>query len=130
MRNYSIPEKIVAMVKVMYSQSECAVIDESGVHDWFEIKTGVKQGCCMSGFLFLLVVDWVMRKTTKHGNTGIRWKFNNFLEELLRAPIFIVKLQSIKKGKNHSHCQQLYCTVCYNLHVTYKSKIYTVTLAY
>ena len=36
----------------------------------------------MCGFLFLLVVDWVMRKTTKHGNTGIRWKFNNFREDL------------------------------------------------
>ena len=82
MRSYSIPEKIGKMVKVMYSGSECAVIDGSGVYDWFEIKTGVKQGCCMSGFLFLLVVDWVMRKTTKHGNTGIRWKFNNFLEDL------------------------------------------------
>jgi len=32
----------------------------------------------MSGFLFLLV----MRQTTKHGNTGVRWKFNNFLEDL------------------------------------------------
>ena len=82
MRSYSIPEKIVKMVKVMYSGSECAVIDGSCVYDWFEIKTGVKQGCCMSGFLFLLVVDRVMRKTTKHGNTGIRWKFNNFLEDL------------------------------------------------
>ena len=82
MRSYSIPEKIVKMVKVMYSRSECAVIDGSGVCDWFEIKTGVKQGCCMSGFLFLLVVDWVMRKTTKYGNTGIGWKFNNFLEDL------------------------------------------------
>ncbi|KAL9954522.1 hypothetical protein ACROYT_G042072 [Oculina patagonica] len=82
MRSYSIPEKIVKMVKVMYSGSECAVTDGSGVYDWFEIKTGVKQGCCVSGFLFLLVVDWVMRKTTEHGNTGIRWKFNNFLEDL------------------------------------------------
>jgi hypothetical protein len=52
------------------------------VYDWFEIKTGIKQGCCMSGFLFLRVVDWVKRKTTRHGNTGIRWKFNSFLEDL------------------------------------------------
>ena len=57
MRNYSIPEKIVKMVKVMYSGIECAVIDGSGVYHWFQIKTGVKQGCCMSGFFFLLVVD-------------------------------------------------------------------------
>ena len=56
MRSYSIPEKIVKMVKVMYSGSVCAVIDGSGVFVRFEVKTSVKQGC-MSGFLFLLVVD-------------------------------------------------------------------------
>ncbi|XP_068684762.1 uncharacterized protein [Montipora foliosa] len=36
----------------------------------------------MSGFLFLIAMHWVMRKTTKHGNTGIRWKFNSYLEDL------------------------------------------------
>ena len=41
MRSYSIPGKIVKMVNVMYSGSECAVIDGSGVYDWFKIKTGV-----------------------------------------------------------------------------------------
>ena len=64
MRSCSIPDKIVKMVKVMYSGSEFAVIDGTGGYDWFEIKTDVELGCCMSGFLFLLVVDWVMRKTT------------------------------------------------------------------
>lgn len=81
-RSYGIPEKIVKMVKAVYNGSESAVIDGSGVYDWFENKTGVKQGCCTSGFLFLLVVDWVLRKATEYGNTGIRWKFSSFLEDL------------------------------------------------
>jgi hypothetical protein len=42
----------------MYTDSECAVLDENEMTDWFEVKTGVKQGCVMSGFLFLLVIDW------------------------------------------------------------------------
>ena len=36
----------------------------------------------MSGLLFLLVVDWVMRNTLQEGNTGIRWKCNTKLEDL------------------------------------------------
>ena len=36
----------------------------------------------MSGLLFLLVVDWVMRHTLEEGNSGIRWKFNTMLEDL------------------------------------------------
>ena len=66
----------------VYNGSEFAVIDGSDVYDWFEIKTGIKQGCCMSSFLFLPIMAWVTRRTTTHGNTGIRWKFSSFMEDL------------------------------------------------
>ena len=37
----------------------------------------------MSGFLFLLAIDWIMRKTTTaNNNTGIRWKMTTKLDEL------------------------------------------------
>ena len=36
----------------------------------------------MLGFLFLLVIDWMMRKTLREGNTGIRWWFTEKLEDL------------------------------------------------
>ena len=36
----------------------------------------------MSGFLFLLVIDWVMRRTLSEGNTGIRWRFTEKLDDL------------------------------------------------
>jgi hypothetical protein len=42
----------------------------------------VKQGDVMPGFIFLLMVDWVMRKATKGNKTGIRWKFTSKLEDL------------------------------------------------
>ena len=60
----------------------CTVIDGGVKTGWFDIKTGVRQGCVMSGFLFLLVIDWVMRKTLRGGNTGIRWRFTEKLEDL------------------------------------------------
>ena len=45
--------------------------------------TGVKQRCCMSGFLFLMVIDWVMRKTVDGQRTGrIRWDFTTLLEDI------------------------------------------------
>ena len=64
MRSYSIPSKIINMVKVL-----CPVVDGHNTTEWFKIKTGVKQGCNMSGLLLLLVVDWVMRNTLQEGNT-------------------------------------------------------------
>ena len=81
-RCYGIPPKIVRMVQVMYTNCTSAVVDGSGRTEWFEVKSGVKQGCNMSGFLFLLVIDWVMRRTVAHGETGIRWKMTTMLEDL------------------------------------------------
>ena len=36
----------------------------------------------MSGFLFLLVIDWVIKSTIEGRRTGIRWQFANKLEDL------------------------------------------------
>ena len=38
-----------------------------------------------SGFPFLLVIDWILRKTTSSSNTGIRWNFTSKLEDLYYA---------------------------------------------
>ena len=62
--------------------SECAVLDSGQISAWFQAKTGVKQGCVMSGFIRLLAVDWVMRETTEKNNTGIRWKMMEQLKDL------------------------------------------------
>ncbi|PVD19664.1 hypothetical protein C0Q70_20154 [Pomacea canaliculata] len=46
------------------------------------MKTGVRQGCILSPKIFLMVIDWVMRKTTQDNNTGIQWTFTKQLEDL------------------------------------------------
>ena len=58
MKSYGIPEKLVKMVKIMYEDFECTVMDDGEQTRWIKITTGVKQGCVMSGFLFLIAIDW------------------------------------------------------------------------
>ncbi|XP_072025116.1 uncharacterized protein [Amphiura filiformis] len=70
------------MVQILYEDSECAVLDEGEESEWFKVKTGVKQEDVMSGFIFLIVVDWIMKHATEGNNTGIRWKFMTKLEDL------------------------------------------------
>ena len=36
----------------------------------------------MSGLLFLLVIDWIMKRTVESANTGIRWKLWSELDDL------------------------------------------------
>ena len=82
MMSYGIPSKMVRVIADIYKGFECAVIDGSETSDWFKIKSRVKQGCVMSGFLFLLALDWIMRKTTADKRRGIRWNFTTVLEDL------------------------------------------------
>ena len=81
MERYGIPCKIIHMVHMLY-EDECAVLDEGEESEWFNVKTGVKQGDVMSGFIFLIVVDRIMRNTTAGNKTGIRWNFTSKLEDL------------------------------------------------
>ena len=48
----------------------------------FEVKTGVRQGCLLSSFLFLLVIDWIMKTTTTGRNNGIQWTLWTQLDDL------------------------------------------------
>ena len=45
------------MIHILYEDSECAVLDEGEESEWFKVKTGVKQGYVMCGFIFFVVVD-------------------------------------------------------------------------
>jgi len=70
------------MVKVYYNGFKCAVVDVGVIGDWYDIKIGVKQGCNMSEFLFLIIMDWVTRRTVGNGENGIRWRFTSKLDDL------------------------------------------------
>ena len=79
---YGIPDKLVNMIKAMYRSSKCAVIDRIETSQWFDVKSRVKQGCVMSGLLFLIVMDWIMTKTVENDNNGIRWNFTTVIEDI------------------------------------------------
>ena len=80
---YGIPEELISLqTKAMYNNFECAVMEDGETTEWFQVKSGVKQGCTMSGFLFLLSIDWVMSRTTEGRRTGIRRKLTSVLEDL------------------------------------------------
>ena len=48
----------------------------------FTVQTGVRQGCLLSPFLFLLVIDWIMRESTHGKRNGIQWDLMNQLDDL------------------------------------------------
>ena len=56
-----------------YQNTSCKIAHAEQLSESFEVKTGVRQGFLLSPFLFLLVIDWIMKTTTTGRNNGIQW---------------------------------------------------------
>jgi len=83
--HYGIPTKLVSLIKNSYEGTGCRVIHSGQLTKHFEVKTGVRQGCLLSPFLFLLVINWIMKICTKQRRNGIQWTLNTQFEELYFA---------------------------------------------
>ena len=81
MAHYGIPSKIINLIKQMYQDSGGQVLYKGRLSSFFQILTGVRQGCLLSPFLFLLIIDWIMKQSDNQ-KTGIQWQITNKLEDL------------------------------------------------
>ena len=82
LRHYGVPQKITDIIRNMYEGINCRVIHGQQVTDAFQVKTGVRQGCLLSPFLFLLAIDWVMKTSTQQKRNGIQWTLWDQLDDL------------------------------------------------
>jgi len=64
LQHYGIPEKFISLIRNTYEDMACRVVHAGQLTDSFMEKTGVRQGYLLSPFLFLLTIDWIMKKTT------------------------------------------------------------------
>lgn len=69
-------------MKSSYQDMQCQVLHQTQTQNTFTVLTGVKQGCLLSPFLFLLCIDWIMTQTTHNKKTGIQWSLTKQLEDL------------------------------------------------
>ena len=60
----------------------CRIAHVGQLSQNFEVKTGVRQGYLLSPFLFLLVIDWIMKTTTTGRNNGIQWTLWTQLDDV------------------------------------------------
>ena len=62
MRYYGVPEWLVKLVKDLLEGTFCKVMSDGSLSEAFEFKSGVIQGGIVSPLLFVLVIDYVMRR--------------------------------------------------------------------
>ncbi|VDP73304.1 unnamed protein product [Schistosoma curassoni] len=72
LRHYGVPEKIVNIIRNSHDGLQCKVVHGGQLTDALQMRTGVRKGCLLSSFLFLLVVDWIMKTSTSEGKHRIQ----------------------------------------------------------
>ena len=79
---YGVPTMFITILKDLYSRSSCCIKTENGHTEFFEITTGVRQGCILSPLLFLVALDYVMRRAGSQAGAGIPWSDHDRLGDL------------------------------------------------
>ncbi len=64
---------------MLYEGFNKNVISGQHLTEEFDIKTGVKQGCILSPFLFCLAIDWITKRTDIGVKSGTIWTFTESL---------------------------------------------------
>src|SRR6218665_3701416 len=81
-RSLGIPMKIVGRIQEWYTNTVSCVRMEGKLTQWFEIKSGVRQGCTIAPSLFLTSMDWILVERTVHITTDTSKPTNSHLAGL------------------------------------------------
>jgi hypothetical protein len=60
-----IPGKYMRVISTMYRNNTAVFKVRNEVSIWFHIKSGVNQGCVLSPFIWIILMDLVLRSTGK-----------------------------------------------------------------
>ena len=62
LKAYGIPPNLLQAIEMMYTNTKAKVFSPNGETEMFDITTGVLQGNTLAPFLFIIVLDYAMRK--------------------------------------------------------------------
>ena len=72
LEDHGMPDKLLRILRNMYSQSNSIVRRNDNLSEAFHVETGVRQGGVLSPFLFNILIDRILNVATDNTNLGIR----------------------------------------------------------
>ena len=61
LKQMGIPDRLICLLRNLYTGQEATVRAGHGTTHWFQIGKGVRQGCILSPYLFNLNAEYIMR---------------------------------------------------------------------
>src|SRR6218665_1477456 len=106
-RSLGIPMKIVGRIQELYTNTVSRVRMEGNLTQWFEIKSGVRQGCTIAPSLLLTSMDWILVERTVHITTDTSKPTNSHLAGLITS-VRRINSRAINKttdtsSQSHTH---------------------------
>src|SRR6202012_3113609 len=68
---YGIRGRLLETIKSIYVGSKASVMIDGEMSEAFEVKEGVRQGCCLSPLLFIIFMDKIIRQANIEGNIEV-----------------------------------------------------------
>ena len=70
LETYGIPNEIIKAIMTMYKNIQVFVRSPDGDVEFFDIIAGVLQGDTLAPYLFIIVLDYVLRNLDQNKNLG------------------------------------------------------------
>jgi exonuclease III len=75
LKEYGVSSKLCRLLRSLYAGTQSAVRVEGELTDWFEVKTGLRQGCLLSPILFNVFIDRVVKRALAGMGHGVRVEY-------------------------------------------------------
>jgi len=77
LKAYGIPVKLVQVIEKLYQNTSAKVLTPDGETELFSITAGVLQGDTLAPYLFILVLDYIMRQTLGDRETELGFELES-----------------------------------------------------
>ena len=67
-----IPDHLTCLLRNLYAGQEATVRTGHGTTDWFQIRTGICQGCTLSPCLYNLYAEYIINARLDEAQAGIK----------------------------------------------------------
>ena len=100
---HNVPDKLMKLIKLILQRTKTKVKVNNNYSEWFETKTGVRQGDPLSALLFSVVLDSVITNLEVRGNITSRLKqICAYVDDIILIGSTTKKLRGLSPQANYT----------------------------